>query len=669
MATDDVTTTQTTTPGLRELTLRGIILGGLITLVFTAANVYLGLKVGLTFATAIPAAVISMSILRYFANHSIVENNIVQTIASAAGTLSAIIFVLPGLIMVGWWTGFPYWITVGVCALGGILGVMYSIPLRRALVTGSDLPYPEGVAAAEVLRVGDTTQGANENKGGLRIILIGSIAAAGFSLLAALKVISNSLAGAIKVGAGGTMWGASLSLALIGVGHLVGLTVGIAMLVGLIISFGIILPIQSNGALPAGEDLLDGVSSIFSSDVRFVGAGAIAIAAIWTLLKIIGPIVKGIKNAMVSARARKGGKSVDITEQDIPITYVGLVILVALVPIGLLLWDFVHNTALHGTAGGIIAVSVILVFVIGLVVAAVCGYMAGLIGSSNSPISGVGILVVIIAALLIKMVYGDANDAQNTALIAFTLFVSAVIFGVATISNDNLQDLKTGQLVGATPWKQQVALVIGVIFGSAIIPPILQLMQTAFGFVGAPGAGDDALAAPQAALISSLAQGVFGGDLDWNLIGIGALIGVGVIIVDEVLGRTTNSKFRLPPLAVGMGMYLPVALTLVIPIGAILGTFYNKWADKSGGDVERKKRMGILLATGLIVGESLFGVLFAGIVAATGEENPLSIVGDGFETTSEYLGVIVFVVLIAWLYKKTQQIASRPVEDEPATTK
>lgn len=665
MTTDDVTATEKKAPGLRELTFRGVILGGLITLVFTAANVYLGLKVGLTFATAIPAAVISMSILRYFKNHSIVENNIVQTIASAAGTLSAIIFVLPGLIMVGWWTGFPYWITVAVCAIGGILGVMYSIPLRRALVTGSDLPYPEGVAAAEVLRVGDTTTGANENKGGLRIILIGSVVAAAYSLLAALKVISNSLAGAIKVGAGGTMWGASLSLALIGVGHLVGLTVGIAMLVGLVISFGIILPIQSNGALPAGEDLLDGVSSIFSADVRFVGAGAIAVAAIWTLLKIIGPIVKGIKNAMVSSRARKGGKSVDITEQDIPIQYVGLVIVVALIPIGLLLWDFVHDTALHGTATGIIAVSIILVFVIGLVVAAVCGYMAGLIGSSNSPISGVGILVVIIAALLIKMVYGDADDAQNTALIAFTLFVSAVIFGVATISNDNLQDLKTGQLVGATPWKQQVALIIGVIFGSAVIPPILQLMQTAFGFVGAPGATDDALAAPQAALISSLAKGVFGGDLDWNLIGVGALIGIGIIIIDEVLTRTTNSKFRLPPLAVGMGMYLPISLTLVIPIGAILGTFYNKWADKSGGDVERKKRMGVLLATGLIVGESLFGVVFAGIVAATGDDSPLAIVGDNFLKTSEYLGVILFVLVIAWLYKKTQQIASRPVEDEP----
>ena len=339
-------------------------------------------------------------------------------------------------------------------------------------------------------------------------------------------------------------------------------------------------------------------------------------------------------------------------------------ILVALIPIGLLLWDFVHNTALHGTATGIIAVSIILVFVIGLVVAAVCGYMAGLIGSSNSPISGVGILVVLIAALLIKMVYGDATDAQNTALIAFTLFTTAVIFGVATISNDNLQDLKTGQLVGATPWKQQVALVIGVLFGSAVIPPILQLMQTAFGFVGAPGATDDALAAPQAALISSLAKGVFGSDLDWNLIGVGALIGIAIIVVDEVLTRTTNSKFRLPPLAVGMGMYLPISLTLVIPIGAILGTFYNKWAEKSGVEVERKKRMGVLLATGLIVGESLFGVVFAGIVAATDDESPLAIVGSGFEKISEYLGVIVFVAVIAWLYKKTQQIAAKPAEGE-----
>ena len=279
------------TPTLRELTIRGILLGGAITLVFTAANVYLGLKVGLTFATAIPAAVISMAILRYFANHSIVENNIVQTLASAAGTLSAIIFVLPGLVMVGWWTGFPYWITAAVCAVGGILGVMYSIPLRRALVTGSDLPYPEGVAAAEVLKVGDSSRGAAENRIGIRVIALGALVSAGFGLLANLKVLANYVAAYFRVGAGGSMFGASLSLALIGVGHLVGMTVGIAMLVGLVISFGVLLPVRTIGEFGGNESVADVIDGIFTHEVRFVGAGAIAVGAVWTLLKILRPII------------------------------------------------------------------------------------------------------------------------------------------------------------------------------------------------------------------------------------------------------------------------------------------------------------------------------------------------------------------------------------------
>ncbi|MFW0788141.1 OPT family oligopeptide transporter [Gordonia sp. CPCC 205333] len=656
-------------PTVRELTLRGIVLGGAITLVFTAANVYLGLKVGLTFATAIPAAVISMSILRYFANHTVIENNIVQTIASAAGTLSAIIFVLPGLVMIGWWAGFPYWITVAVCAIGGILGVMYSIPLRRALVTGSDLPYPEGVAAAEVLKVGDTTQGAQENKLGLRVITLGGVAAAGFSLLAALKVVTSALSATFRVGAGGSMFGASLSFALIGVGHLVGLGVGIAMLVGLVISFFVMLPIRSAHNVPVTGDIADAVSSIFTNEVRFIGAGAIAVAAVWTLLKIIGPIARGIKSAIASSRARRQGSLVALTEQDIPIQYVVGVVLVSMIPIGLLLWDFTIGSPLEGGSASIIAVSIAFVLLIGLLVASVCGYMAGLIGSSNSPISGVGILVVLIAAILIKFTYGTTSGDQTTALIAFTLFTAAIVFGVATISNDNLQDLKTGQLVGATPWKQQVALIIGVVFGSAIIPPILQLMQTAFGFQGAPGAGDDALAAPQAALISSLAKGVLGDDLDWGLIGLGGAIGVVVILVDEVLGHTSK-KFRLPPLAVGMGMYLPMSLTLIIPLGAIIGRFYDKWAEGTGKDVERKKRVGILLATGLIVGESLFGVVFAGIVAASGKDEPLALpfIGEGYTHWAEALGVIVFVVVIGALYKLTQRWASKsPGDSEQAT--
>ncbi|MFT4088706.1 MAG: oligopeptide transporter, OPT family [Gordonia sp. (in: high G+C Gram-positive bacteria)] len=643
---------------IKELTIRGVVLGGLITLVFTAANVYLGLKVGLTFATAIPAAVISMSVLRYFANHSVVENNIVQTIASAAGTLSAIIFVLPGLIMIGWWTGFPYWQTVAVCAIGGTLGVTYSIPLRRALVTGSDLPYPEGVAAAEVLKVGDSEIGEEENRGGMRMIVTGSLVAAGFSLLASLKVLSSSVAGAFKVGSGGMMYGASLSMALIGVGHLVGVSVGIAMLIGLLISYGVLIPVKSWNNVPAG-DLLDGLGGIFKDDIRFIGAGAIAVAAVWTLLTLIVPIVRGIVESAASARARHDGQSVDITERDIPIQYVVLTTLVLMVPIGWLLWDFLQGTSIADHAGGMLAVSVVFVLVIGLVVAAVCGYMAGLIGSSNSPISGVGIVVVLLAAVLLKATHGSSDALAMTA---YTLFTAAVVFGVATISNDNLQDLKTGQLVGATPWKQQVALIIGVGFGAVVIPPVLGLMNTAFGFDGAPGAGTDALSAPQAALMSSLARGVFGDDLDWGLLALGAAIGAVVIVIDEVLKRTTS--LRVPPLAVGMGMYLPMAITLVIPLGAFIGRAYDKWAERDPSDASRKKRLGVLMATGLIVGESLYGVVFAGVIAGTGKEEPLALpfIGDAYGNWAQLVGLVVFGALVWWLYKYTRQTADAPFQ-------
>jgi putative OPT family oligopeptide transporter len=650
--------TRTSTSTVRELTVRSVVLGGLITLVFTAANVYLGLKVGLTFATAIPAAVISMAILRYFRGHSILENNIVQTIASAAGTLAAIIFVLPGLIMIGWWQEFPYWITVAVCAIGGTLGVMYSVPLRRALVTGSDLPYPEGVAAAEVLKVGEATEGTEEdaeaaadgNRRSLRAIVLGSLAAAGFSLLAAFRVIGNEVSAAFRVGSGGTLFGASLSLALIGVGHLVGVTVGAAMIIGLLISYAILLPTLTWGELPDGADVSDVVSSTFGTEVRFVGAGAIAVAAVWTLLKILGPIIRGIRAAAVSSRARRGGGTVDLTERDLPIGLVGGAIVVSLIPITLLLWDFLSGTPIADRAVATIAVSLVYVVVLGAVIAAVAGYMAGLIGSSNSPISGVGILVVLGIALLLVALHGsDTGPEYTTALVAYALFTTAVVFSVATISNDNLQDLKTGQLVGATPWKQQVALIIGVIFGSIVIPPVLDLLNVAFGFAGAPGAGPDALAAPQAALISALAEGVFGGDLNWGLIGLGALIGAVVIGIDEALART--GRLRLPPLAVGMGMYLPMSLTLLIPIGALLGRAHERWAERSGGDVELKKRLGVLMATGLIVGESLFGVVFAGIVAASGSDAPLAVVGEGFENWAVALGIVLYVATVAALYR------------------
>jgi len=641
----------------RELTVRGIILGGVITLVFTAANVYMGLKAGLTFATSIPAAVISMAVINRFKNHSIVENNIVQTIASAAGTLSAIIFVLPGLVMIGWWQGFPYWTTVAVCAIGGILGVMYSIPLRRALVTTSDLPYPEGIAAAEVLKVGDSEKGSSHNRLGMRAIVVGGLASAGFSLLTNLKVAAAEVTAALKAGPFATWIGAGASMGLLGVGHLVGLSVGISMVVGVVLSFGVLLPtlVWGDETATASEEA---VRSVFIDQVRFIGAGVIAIASVWTLIKILKPIAVGIREAAIAAGKRHAGKKVDLTERDIPIQIVGATIALLMLPIGFLLADFVNGTAIHNSTH-LMVVSVAFILLIGLVVAAVCGYMAGLIGSSNSPISGVGILVVLVGALAIKLAYGPADGSETKALIAFTLFTAAVVFGISTISNDNLQDLKTGQLVGATPWKQQVALVIGVLFGSVVIAPVLGLLQSTFGFAGTPGAKDNALNAPQASIISKLAKGIFDNSLDWTYIGWGAFIGIVVIVVDETLKRGTAGRLKLPPLAVGMGMYLMPTTTLTIALGAVLGTLYDRWAERSGGDVDGKKRMGVLMSTGLIVGESLFGVIYAGIVGWSGDDAPLAVVGEGFATPAKFIGTALFAAAATLLYKHARVQAEK----------
>jgi putative OPT family oligopeptide transporter len=651
-----VTATASTRP-LAELTIRGIVLGALITVLFTAANVYLGLKVGLTFATSIPAAVISMAVLRLlFKDANILENNIVQTIASAAGTLAAIIFVLPGLIMVGWWQGFPYWTTAAVCAVGGILGVMFSVPLRRALVTGSDLPYPEGVAAAEVLKVGaGSSEGDVENAKGLRVIIFGSVVSAGFALLAAMKLVAADATKNFRIGTSATGVSTSFSMALIGVGHLVGLSVGVAMFTGMVISWAGLMPYLTSGLDVTGA--LDAtVNSEFRTHARFIGAGTIGVAALWTLIKILGPIIGGLRSAMAASRARQGGALLDLTERDLPIGIVGGGILATLPPIAFLLWQFSLGGPIAAHPVPIIAATIVYILVIGIVIAAVCGYMAGLIGASNSPVSGVGILAVLGASLLLVLLYGHSKDVAHTnALIAYALFTTAIIFSIATISNDNLQDLKTGQLVGATPWKQQFALILGVIFGSLVIPPILDLLNHTLGFQGAPNAGPNALAAPQAALISALAKGVLGGDLNWNMIGAGALIGVVVILIDELLGR--SGKMRLPPLGVGMGIYLPMSLTLLIPVGAVIGYFYDRNAERSSNP-EFARRMGVLAATGLIVGESLFGVAFAFAIYMTGNETPLAVVGEHFETFALIGAPIVFAGLIALLYRWTQR-ASR----------
>ncbi|WP_010218758.1 OPT family oligopeptide transporter [Sphingomonas sp. PAMC 26621] len=643
---------------IAELTLRGVLLGGLITLLFTAANVYLGLKVGLTFATSIPAAVISMAVLSAFKDATILENNIVQTIASAAGTLAAIIFVLPGLIMIGWWQGFPFVTTAAITMTGGILGVMFSVPLRRALVVDTDLPYPEGRAAAEVLQVGSGVRGDGDARGaaesatGLRIIIVNSLAAAGFALLTQMKLAIAEASVWFRAGAGATGISGGLSFALLGVGHLVGISVGMAQGLGMVIGWWILLPYLT-AIHPVAGGAETWANTVFRSDVRFFGAGVIGVAAVWTLISIARPVIGGVRSALAASRARGAGDTLALEERDLPIGIVFGGSLAVLLPIAWLLWSVIAGGPLAPAALALIGGALVFILVIGLMIAAVCGYMAGLIGASNSPVSGIGILAVIASSLMLVGLFGRGTPPETTqALIAYALIVTGIVFGVATISNDNLQDLKTGQLVGATPWKQQVALIIGVVFGSLVVPPVLNVLNTAFGFVGAPGAGPNALAAPQAGLISTLAQGVLGGNLNWTMLEWGVAAGVVAIVVDMLLGRA--KLLRLPPLAIGIGIYLPMSVILPTVIGAVVGWCYDRWADRTANP-ERARRFGVLTATGLIVGESLFGVLFAFVVAGSGTDSPLAVVGAGFATPALIGGTVLFAAMVAILYRATMR--------------
>ena len=648
-----------------ELTLRGLILGVLITVVFTAANVYFGLKAGLTFATSIPAAVISMAVLRAFRGATLQENNIVQTVASAAGTLSSIIFVLPGMVIIGWWVGFPYLVSCAICVFGGILGVMYSIPLRRALVTHSDLPYPEGVACAEVLKVGSGEHGAGveESRAGLSALLWGSVVSGAFSLITATRIFAADVARTFRVGERGVSgYDFLLSFALFGVGHLVGLWVGMAMLLGAMIAwvwavphYSALSPDTANLAASALDAL---AHDTWSHKVRFVGAGTIAVAAVWTLAKLVKPVTAGLRSAMVASRARREGKAALLprTEQDIPIGVVGLVSLLCLLPVGVLLAQFATGSGLGRHLAWLVISGVLYIAIMSFLVSAVCGYMAGLIGSSNSPLSGIGILAAIGFALI--LVFGlrvDMSGDLGRALVAYTLFVTAVVFTAAAIANNNLQDLKTGQLVDATPWKQQVALVIGVLAGGAIIPPILDLLNQAYGFAGAPGGHHEhPLPAPQAGLISALAQGVIQNNVDWSLIETGGLIGVIVIGVDALL-RKLKPGAHLSPLAVGLGIYLPTQSTLMVVVGAVAGWVFDRNAERRAKP-EATKQLGVLLASGMIVGEGLIGVLVAALVAFSGRDFPLALVGNSFATSGAiWLGGIAFALVIYALYRRVSR--------------
>ena len=646
----------------KELTIRSLILGSLITTIFTAANVYLGLKVGLTFASSIPAAVISMAILSFVKDSSILENNIVQTVASAAGTLSAIIFVLPGLVIVGWWTGFPFWQSFLICVSGGVLGVLFTIPLRRALVTNSDLPYPEGVAAAEVLKVGSGTRGetkdeTGEAREGLVAVILGSVASAGLAIITATRIAAADITGFIRLGAAAsTGYNIAWSLALVGAGHLGGLSVGMAMLTGLVIAWAIAVPILTS-MQPAAEGvaLAAHTTAIWRTQVRFIGAGAIAIAAIFTLAKLAKPVVGGLVTTLAGSRA--AGIS-DDRDRDLSPGWILALTAACLLITGYLAFTFARSTVLAPSAVTLTLIAIPFVLIGGFLIAGICGYMAGLIGASNSPISGVGILSIVICASLIILAVSPTTETRP-ALVAFALFITAIVFACATISNDNLQDLKTGQLVGASPMRQQIALIVGVAAGASVIPFVLNLLAKAYGFAGAANVGvvaPNPLPAPQATLISALAQGVIGGSLEWKMIGIGALVGVGLILLDITLGAL--GKLRIPPLAVGIGIYLPMSATFAVVVGAVISYWYAR-RTRSAANPERAERLGTLVASGLIVGESLWGVINAGLIVGLSKDAPIALVGEDF-ALAPWLGLLLFasliVLLYGWMLRRTRAV-------------
>ncbi|EOZ8049290.1 OPT family oligopeptide transporter [Campylobacter coli] len=655
------------TYSLPELTLRGLLLGSILTIIFTASNVYLGLKVGLTFSSSIPAVVISMAVLSLFKTSNILENNMVQTQASAAGTLSSVIFVIPGLFMCGYWSEFPLWQTFMICLCGGGLGVLFTIPLRRTMVVESKLAYPEGRAAAEILKVANKDQSSKKGKQGIKEIALGSFIAAIFSLLSnGFKLAASESNFAFiwnKMAFGFSM---GYSLALLGAGYLVGLAGAIALFVGMFLAWGIFTPYLSNFEFDSAKNAVDLASSVWSSKVRLIGTGAIAIAALWTLIELLKPVIEGIKEIV---------KNVKITNQEknertnIDLSLKSIFILFVLMVVGLFItfYSFVEDAnlsiyyqMLFSFVGTLVSV------LIGFFVAAACGYMAGLVGSSSSPISGIGLIGVIISSIVFLVLGVELfqDPMLSKFAVALAIFTTSVILATAAISNDNLQDLKTGHLVGATPWKQQVALLVGCVFGALAIVPVLNLLYQAYGFVGAmPREGMDAssaLAAPQANLMSTIAQGIFHHNIEWGYMAFGVFVGILMIIIDKILRRT--QKMSLPPLAVGIGIYLPPAVNIPLVIGGILKYIVMQHLTKKYAKNSHKEeklasceQRGTLFASGLIVGESIFGVIIAGItvfsVSMGGSENPLALNLANFHD-SELFALIFFVGVVLYFIKR-----------------
>lgn len=655
---------------LPEITGKAIVLGILLSAVLSGANAYLGLKVGLTVSASIPAAVISMAILRMFREHNILENNIVQTAASAGESLAAgVIFTLPALILLRHWAGFPFLPTMGIALCGGILGVLFTIPLRRALIVEADLRFPEGVATAEVLKAG---AGGGS---GAKLIAAGGLAAALLKLSqTGLKIAHDSVETALTFGRSIFGVGSDLSPALLGVGYIVGPRVGSLVLAGGAISWFLGIPIylavaepQTAAAIVGDATGYEAAAAVWSAQIRFMGVGAMVVGGVWALVSLLGAVRDGVRSsleALRAARAAEGGADVPRTERDMPINVVGTGTLLLALPILAVFVLVIDRSALGITPGLywlVLALGTVFALLAGFLFASVAGYMAGLVGSSNNPISGVTIATILSISLILYLLLGlqvefTVSAPQALAAAATAILVGAVVACAAAIAGDNMQDLKAGRIVGATPRQQQIMQLIGVTAAAFVIAPILGLLFEAYGLGGVlPREGMDPaemLQAPQATLMASVADGVFSRNLPWGMIGIGALIAAAVIALDQTL-KARGSSLRVPVLAVAVGIYLPIELEVPIFAGGLVAWLVGRAVRRGGGDgaVERANQRGLLFSSGLITGEALVGILLAIPFAAMQSTDVLNIAPAGFDPIARWIGAAAAVGFVWWLYR------------------
>lgn len=638
-------------PAVPQLTVRAVVLSVILAMILAAANAYLGLFAGLTIATAIPAAVVSMAVLRVLGGGTILENNIVQTGASAGSSIAAgVIFTIPALIILGYWQDFRYSWVLAIAGLGGLLGVLFSVPLRRTMIVEEPLAFPEGKAAAEVLKAGD-------NPGpGVRTLAFSGALGAVIKLAAAsgLKIIPDAAIGATFIGKFFAFMGANLSPALLGVGYIVGLNVGIVVVGGSILSWQFAIPIyhafflDTDPALAtkiAGASAEDLGYAIWSAKIRYLGVGAMLTGGIWTLFSLRKSLASGIRSGLAAARKNTAGTVIAETDRDLPMKWMLIALVLFTIPLALLYQAIVHDW--------LVSIPMTLIMIVaGFLFVSVSGYLAGLVGSSNNPVSGITIATILFASLVLILLLG--RDSPIGAVAA--IMIGAVVCCAASVGGDNLQDLKAGYLVGATPWKQQLMLGIGAFSCALVMAPVLNLLAAAYG-IGAPTPEHpNALAAPQANLMASVAKGMFGGELPWNFIAIGALIGAAIVALDETL-KARGSRFRVPVLGAAIGIYLPLELMVPIFLGGLLAHLVERFHKVDAGDEEARDRVhrpGTLFSAGLITGEALMGILIAIPIVVSGKGDILALPAQ-FQF-GQFVGLVVLAVT-AWLLYRA---ATRP---------